>query len=144
MVPKKSSSEQTTYDKALYERESPKPGFETNMARLIMGCDSVLWWHKIIENSADEFCINGFIDHYPDFVVKTKKGNIVMIETKGSHLNNPDTQRKIVLGKAWASYACMASHNAPVYRYYMVFEDENKKADESISASTMIQYLKEL
>lgn len=127
-----------TLEKSLYESENNVKGFERTMLLRIMSCESVLWWHRIVERGPDEFYINGFINHYPDFVVKTKKGNIVLIETKGSHLDNPDTKSKIELGRDWASSAGQG------YFYFMVFEDENKKAEGSISANEMIDNLNDL
>jgi len=131
-------------DKSLYEYENRVSGFEQTMLTRIMSCESVLWWHRIVERGQNEFCINGFINHYPDFVVKTKKGNIVMIETKGSHLDNPDTKLKIKLGREWANRATSASKDGHTFSYFMVFEDDNRKAEGSISANTMIQYLNDL
>ena len=128
-----------TIDKALYASENEVSGFESTMLRRIIGCETVLWWHRIApSNKSEEFFINGFINHYPDFIVKTKKGNIVLIETKGSHLDNPDTRFKIELGRDWTASA------GPGYFYFMVFEDEQHKAEGSISASEMIKTLSNL
>ncbi len=33
--------------------------------------------------------INGIINHYPDFIVRTSSGKIVIIETKGSTSSDP-------------------------------------------------------
>ncbi len=46
----------------------------------------------------------------------TKRGKIILIETKGDHLDNTDTAEKIRLGNLWRS---KAGNN---YRYFMVFE----------------------
>jgi type III restriction enzyme len=59
------------------------------------------------------FRINGFINHYPDFIIQTKNGKIVILETKGDHL---DAEQKIRLGNLWAWKA------GNDYRYFMVYE----------------------
>lgn len=53
--------------------------------------DNVKWWHRNKERSG--FFINGALNHYPDFIVMTQRGNVILIETKGKHL-----KMKIVLG----------------------------------------------
>jgi len=32
-----------------------------------------------------DFYLNGAINHYPDFIVKTRNGRIVLVETKGDN-----------------------------------------------------------
>ena len=49
--------------------------------------------------------INDYINHYPDFIIFTKGGKIIMLETKGDHLQNPDSEAKLKLGNTWASKA---------------------------------------
>ena len=61
----------------------------------------------------DPFCINGFINHYPDFIIQTKSKKMLLLETKGDHL---DAEQKIRLGNLWAG---KAGNN---YRYFMVYE----------------------
>ena len=65
------------------------------------------------------FAINGFINHYPDFIVRTRSGKIVIIETKGDHLANEETLAKLHLGRAWQAQA------GPGYRYFLVFQDKD-------------------
>ncbi|MDQ2772966.1 MAG: hypothetical protein M3Y54_20975 [Bacteroidota bacterium] len=63
------------------------------------------------------FRLNGpLANHYPDFVAHTARGNTLLIETKGDHLNNDDSAYKRRLGAAWATAA--GRH----YKYYMVFD----------------------
>lgn len=59
---------------------------------------NVCWWHRNI--SRHGFCINGFINHYPNIMVMTNSGEIIFVETKGEHLKNDDSREKIALGKA--------------------------------------------
>ena len=57
--------------------------------------------------------INGFINHYPDFIIQTKSGKTILLETKGDHL---DAEQKIKRGDLWKS---KAGNN---FRYFMVYE----------------------
>ena len=100
--------------KSLYEREEKLNNFEVDMATRIGSLDNVLFWHKNPVHKG--FLINGFVNHYPDFLVLTKTGKKVLIETKGDHLDGSISQAKIRLGEAWAKKA------GNDYRYYMVFE----------------------
>ena len=64
-----------------------------------------------------DFRINGFINHYPDFIVKLRSGQILLVETKGDDRDNSDSSRKLELGRTWANAA------GGNYRYYMVFDN---------------------
>ncbi len=114
--------------KSLYVNESSMNNFEAKVISEIANLENIGFWHKIIEKKG--FCLNGFINHYPDFLILTKSGKVVLLESKGDHLDNSDSERKINLGKLWAS---KAGNN---YRYFMVFENvavENaQKMDEAI------------
>lgn len=81
-------------------------------------------------------CINGFINHYPDFIARMKSGNTVLVETKGDHLNNDDSRRKIYVGRKWVDLAGMS------YHYFMVFE--NIDVEGAINVKTLMIYLKDL
>ena len=100
--------------KSLYEREEKLNNFEVDMASRIGSLDNVLFWHKNPVHKG--FLINGIVNHYPDFLVLTKIGKKVLIETKGDYLDGSANQAKIRLGEAWARKA------GNDYRYYMVFE----------------------
>ncbi len=101
--------------KSLYEAEwDHMNGFERKTLDVIAGCDGVLCWHRIIEKKG--FCINAFINHYPDFIVMMKSGKIVLVEAKGDDRDNGDSRRKLKLGKTWASLAGRR------FKYYMTFD----------------------
>ena len=109
----------TKYDRALYEAEDADMNpLESMMAEALANCSSIRWWHRIVERRKGEFFINGFVNHYPDFVVMTNSGHICMIETKGEHLKNDDSRHKLELGRKWADLA------GQQYRYFMVFSDD--------------------
>ena len=121
---------------SLYEAEDKMNGFELELAGRFSGMDNVRWWHRVIERKG--FCLNGPFNHYPDFVVMTASGTIVVVETKGEHLKNDDSNRKIKLGGAWANM----SGNG--YRYYMVFEDNVTPPDGAVTLSELVRILEKL
>lgn len=100
--------------KGLYEPEESFNNFEAEVVNELANLDNVEFWTRNKERA--DFYINGFINHYPDFIIKTKKGKIVLLETKGDHL---DAAKKIELGNLWASKA------GNEYRYCLVYEDRN-------------------
>ena len=89
--------------KGLYAAEETVNDFEYDVISAIADNPNVLFWHRNREKK--EFCINGFINHYPDFIVSMKSGNIILVETKGDHLVNEDSKNKIWLGNKWADLA---------------------------------------
>ena len=122
--------------RSLYEAEDKMNSFELELAGRFSGMDNVRWWHRVIERKG--FCLNGPFNHYPDFVVMTTNGTIVVVETKGEHLKNDDSNRKIKLGRAWANM----SGNG--YRYYMVFEDGVTPPDGAVTLSELVRILEKL
>lgn len=100
---------------SLYDAEYDKlNNEEKNIRDVFASTDSVEWWHRIIEKKG--FCINAFINHYPDFIVKMKSGRIVVVEYKGGDRDNGDSKAKLKLGRQWASQAGIE------YQYFMVFD----------------------
>lgn len=101
--------------KSLYVAEQAMNNFETEFITEIASLQNIKFWHKIIERKG--FYINGFLNHYPDFLIVTNTGRRIIIETKGDHLDNSDSQRKLKLGQIWANQAGSG------YRYFMVFKE---------------------
>lgn len=97
--------------KSLYEKEGSMNGFEERVINEIGNMTNIAFWTRNIERKG--FRINGFVNHYPDFIIQTKSGKTILLETKGDHL---DAEQKIRLGQLWAS---KAGNN---YRYFMVYE----------------------
>lgn len=89
-----------------------------------------------IEIETNEFGINGFINHYPDSIVRMKSGTTLLIETKGDHLDNPESEEKRWLGNKWADLA------GDGFKYFMVFQ--SKEVDGAITLKTLLQLLDEL
>lgn len=102
---------------SLYESEKDDMNqFERHVLDVIVSLNNVRWWHRIIDRKG--FRLNGFINHYPDFIVMTKKGNIILVESKGDYLDGDDSRTKLSLGRAWQAAA------GGKYRYFMVFRDK--------------------
>ena len=121
------ASPMTSYDGALYEAEDGRvDGLERKMVDLLANSRRIMWWHRVVERKPGEFSINGFINHYPDFLALTYDGTLMAIETKGEHLGE-DTKRKLRLGTRWADKA------GDGFRYFMVFEHEAPDADNAFA-----------
>ena len=73
------------------------------------------------------------INHYPDFIIKTKKGKIVLLETKGDHL---EAEKKIMLGNLWAT------KSGNEYRYCLVYKD--RQVDGAYTKSEFLDMMKNL
>ena len=119
----------TSMGKSLYKNEGKMDNFEKDVITEVAKLDNVEWWHRNLERGYG-FCINAYINHYPDFIVKLKNGMVVIIETKGDHLDNTESKQKLELGKKWATAA------GPNYRYYMVFD--KVKLDEAITVKELL------
>lgn len=121
-------------DKGLYVAEETVNDFEYDVISAIADNPNVLFWHRNREKK--DFCINGYINHYPDFIVRMKSGNTILVETKGDHLVNDDSKNKIWLGNKWADLA------GSDYKYFMVFQ--TKEIEGAITVKQLLQYLNEL
>lgn len=117
--------------KMLHTREESVNSLETEVINDVANLDSVEWWTRNVEKRG--FHINGFINHYPDFIIKTKKGKIVLLETKGNHL---EAAKKIRLGNLWANKA------GNDYRYCLVYND--RKVDGAYTKSEFIDLMRNL
>lgn len=109
---------------------------ERRVIDAIVGLDNILWWHRIIERK--DFNINGFINHYPDFMIMTKRGNLILVEVKGDWLGNDDSKKKLELGRKWA--ACSDSS----FEYFMVFDKKKLDMNGSYTLDEFVQVMKEL
>lgn len=128
----------TSIGGSLYEAEGGMNGEERDLIMKVASLDNVAWWHRVIERAPDAFSINGPINHYPDFIVCTKSGRIVLVESKGEMLKNDDSRAKIRLGQRWANAA------GGRYRYYMVFRDGVPPLDGGFTSSDFLSRLERL
>ncbi len=110
--------------------------FEKDVILRVSALPNILWWHRNISRTG--FYINGFINHYPDFIVMTKSGKIVLIETKGDDRDNSDSKSKVKLGRIW--------HNRTdsKFQYYMVFQSKDLSIDGCYSVDRFLELMKEL
>lgn len=101
---------------ALYEREGSMNGFEERAISELGALPNIACWHRNLGRGKG-FSINGFANnHYPDFILLTKSGKVVIIETKGDDRDNSDSAAKARLGRIWQDQA------GPDFRYFMVFD----------------------
>ena len=126
----------TTYGRSLYGGEEEANGFEYDMVLALTGMPNIKWWHRNISRKG--FMVNGFINHYPDFIVMTEKGKIVLIETKGDHLDNEQNRKKLTLSRRWQEKA------GEPFRYYMVFQEKAPELDGAYAFDRFLEMLGKL
>ena len=120
--------------KGLYEREDGKINtFEYTVINKVANLPNVEWWHRN-PTGKNGFYINGYINHYPDFIVKMNNGTIVIIETKGDDRDNSDSKNKLDLGLKWEADAGTG------YKYFMVFE--HNRIDDAVDVQELLEILK--
>jgi len=97
---------------SLYEREGAMNNFETTVITDIASLSNISFWHRNLGRGKG-FSINGFkSNHYPDFIVVSKTGKIIIIETKGDDRDNSDSAAKCRLGNKWAELAGKIFHTS--------------------------------
>jgi type III restriction enzyme len=96
----------------LYSKEEDVNSLESKLKGALEAMDNVMFWHRNISRRGFE--LNGNFNHYPDFIVYTQSKKIILIETKGEHL---DANKKIKLGSFYTKYSSQQLH------YFMLFEN---------------------
>ena len=120
------------YAKSLYQAEDGDMNkLEQELIMELTALPNVRWWHRNI--SRQGFCINGYINHYPDILILTEKGKVIFAEAKGEHLKNDDSREKIDLGAMWSGHA------GNQYRYFMVFEKDADLPKGAVSMSKFVE-----
>ncbi len=123
--------------KSLYEEEDGDLNdYEKKVVYELASLDNVKWWHRNISRKG--FAINGAVTAYPDLMVMLTDGKILMIETKGDHLDNPESKAKAATGSKWASQA------GRLYKYYMVFQSKDPGYAGAYSYDKFMEIVKEL
>ena len=123
--------------KSLYEAEkNDMNNGEHELIDAVVALGNVKWWHRIIERN--DFRLNGYINHYPDFMVMTNSGKLVLIEYKGDDRDNSDSERKLKLGRKWQA---QCGQN---YRYFMVFKNREFGIDGAYTMDQFVEIMKEL
>lgn len=123
--------------KSLYEEEDGDLNdYEKKVVYELASLDNVKWWHRNISRKG--FAINGAVTAYPDLMVMLTDGKILMIETKGDHLDNPESKAKAATGSEWANQA------GRLYKYYMVFQSKDPGYAGAYSYDRFMEIVKEL
>jgi hypothetical protein len=68
----------------------------------------------------------------------TKSGKIIVIETKGDHLENTETKQRLVLGRTWQNAA------GTQFKYFMVFQNKDLELKGAARFDKFIELLKEM
>ena len=118
--------------KSLYEQEGKINGFEERVINEIANLPNIAFWTRNLERGKG-FRINGFLNHYPDFIIQTKSGKTLVVETKGDHL---DAEQKIKLGATWAQKAGNA------FRFFMVYD--RRVVDGAYKLDDFLNVLREI
>ncbi|MFA5559195.1 MAG: DEAD/DEAH box helicase family protein [Methanofastidiosum sp.] len=126
-------------NKSLYTAEANDMNTtEHKIINQIISLDNVSWWHRIIERDNKEFKINGFINHYPDFMIMTNRGTLLLIEVKGEHIASDETFEKAMLGRKWKELA------GSDFRYYMVFLNKSYDKEGVYSLNDLLDIIQNL
>lgn len=122
--------------KSLYTAEEGMNEYEFKVVWQLASLDNVKWWHRNI--SRRDFQINGPVHAYPDLIVMLHSGKILMVETKGDHLDNAESKAKAKIGDQWANLA------GKQYKYYMVFETKQPDYPGAYSLERFMEIVKGL
>lgn len=90
-------------------------GLEERVIMKISTKPNIEFWHRNLDR-AKGFFLNGFVNHYPYFILKTTSRRIILIETKDDDRDNPDSERKCRLGNNWESQAGQG------FSYFMILD----------------------
>ena len=126
----------TMVPKSLYTAEEDMDKYEFKVVWKLASLDNVKWWHRNISRLG--FQINGPVHAYPDLIVMLQSGKILMVETKGDHLDNDESKEKAKIGDQWAKLA------GKQYKYYMVFETKQPDYPGAYSLERFMEIVQEL
>lgn len=126
--------------KSLYvEEEQFDNEYEKKVVWELSALENIKWWHRNIARKG--FAINGAVNAYPDLIVMTNSGKILLIETKGDQLKNDESKMKSETGAKWAARASMTGR---LYKYYMVFQTKNPDYEGAYSHERFMEIVREL
>ena len=123
------------YEKSLYAGEYDMDGDEAQLVQKIASLPNVKWWHRIKERVPGLFRINGYRPIFPDFIVRTQSGCVVLVEVKGNYLNGSDAKDKMALGKRWEA---AAGQN---FKYFMVFRKPEDEVEDAMDFNAFLNTL---
>ena len=122
--------------KSLYTAEEDMNEYEFKVVWALSELGNVKWWHRNISRLG--FQINGPVHAYPDIIVMLHSGKVLMVETKGDHLDNDESKEKAKIGDQWAKLA------GKQYKYYMVFETKQPDYPGAYSMERFMEIVKGL
>jgi type III restriction enzyme len=128
--------------KSLYVTEGGVNNLEAKVIRGVADLENIVWWHRNLERGKG-FLLNGFINHYPDFIVLSQSKNIIVVETKGDDRDNSDSKDKLKLGKIWESQANQIAHETG-YRYHYMMVFENNPIDGAYTTGDVLKLIEAL
>lgn len=138
-LPKEISPKETiaSIPKSLYnEEEKFDTEYERKVVMELSSLNNIKWWHRNMARKG--FAINGAVNAYPDIMVRTESGKLLLVETKGDQLENSESREKAETGAKWAEMA------GRMYKYYMVFETKNPGYNGAYSYEEFMKIVKEL
>ena len=81
--------------------------------------------------------MNGFIPHYPDFIVKLESGKVLLIETKGDHLANPASAAKVKQGEYFERL-----DKTGRYKYFMTYQHQGVKG--AVAVNKLVELMRRM
>lgn len=92
------------FSKHYYSSIATMNGEEAECAFAIdQNLDVKYWVRNLERNPKYAFWLPTATDRfYPDFIAKLHDGRLLVVEYKGEHLRNEDTQEKELIGKVWS------------------------------------------
>jgi len=125
----------STIPNSLYTAEQDMNGYEHKIIWELSSLNNIKWWHRNISRRG--FQINGHVHSYPDIMVMTHSGKILMIEPKGDFLES-ESKEKANVGMKWGSLA------GKKFRYFMVFESKQPDYPGAYSFDRFMEIVKAL
>lgn len=126
----------STLPKSLYTAEEDMNEYERKVVWELSSLENVKWWHRNISRRG--FQINGHIHAFPDIIVMTHSGRLLMIEPKGDHLDNDESREKANIGAKWDTLTDRQ------FRYFMVFQSKQPNYPGAYSYDRFIEIVKGL
>jgi|GEM_PF-52125 len=121
---------------SLYKHEGSMNTFEATVITDIASLPNLAFWHRNLGRGKG-FAINGFkSNHYPDFILVSKSGKVILLETKGDDRDNSDSEAKCRLGNKWAEVS------GKDFSYFMVFD--KKEVPGSYTVTKAKELIKQL
>jgi type III restriction enzyme len=122
------------WEKAIFQPQyrSNFNGLEKNVALYVNKSEAVKWWHRLGVRGT-EYAVQGWKRDkiYPDFLVHKVDGEYLFVETKGNHLENPDSQYKKRVFEHLSEYANkevgefeLISQKQKSIKFNLVYEDK--------------------